>query len=179
MVVEVMGRHAGWLAVASGVAGGADVILVPERVFDLDEVSGRLQHRHARGAGFSIVVVAEGAQPAAGTFTVQSAGVDEFGHVRLGGIGSALAPEVEDRTGYETRVTILGHVLRGGTPTAFDRVVATRFGLAAANAVHDGAFGQMVALRGTDIVRVPIADAVGTMKTVPPALLDDAAVFFG
>jgi 6-phosphofructokinase 1 len=179
MVVEVMGRHAGWLAVASGVAGGADVILVPERVFDLDEVSGRLQHRHARGAGFSIVVVAEGAQPAAGTFTVQSAGVDEFGHVRLGGIGSALAPEVEDRTGYETRVTILGHVLRGGTPTAFDRVVATRFGLAAADAVHDGAFGQMVALRGTDIVRVPIADAVGTMKTVPPALLDDAAVFFG
>jgi ATP-dependent phosphofructokinase / diphosphate-dependent phosphofructokinase len=179
MVAEVMGRHAGWLALWSGLAGGADVILIPEQPFDLDAVCERLRHRHARGASYSIVVVAEGAQPTEGTMTIQDAGVDEFGHVRLGGIASALAPEIEDRTGYETRVTILGHVLRGGTPTAFDRILATRFGLAAIDAVHEQDFGTMVALRGTDIVRVPIADAVRTLKTVPPALLDDAAVFFG
>jgi ATP-dependent phosphofructokinase / diphosphate-dependent phosphofructokinase len=179
MVAEVMGRHAGWLALSSGLAGGADVILIPEQPFDLDAVCERLRHRHTRGASYSIVVVAEGAQPTEGTMTIQDAGVDEFGHVRLGGIASALAPEIEDRTGYETRVTILGHVLRGGTPTAFDRILATRFGLAAIDAVHERDFGTMVALRGTDIVRVPIADAVRTLKTVPPALLADAAVFFG
>jgi ATP-dependent phosphofructokinase / diphosphate-dependent phosphofructokinase len=179
MVAEVMGRHAGWLALWSGLAGGADVILIPEQPFDLDAVCERLRHRHTRGASYSIVVVAEGAQPTEGTMTIQDAGVDEFGHVRLGGIASALAPEIEDRTGYETRVTILGHVLRGGTPTAFDRILATRFGLAAIDAVHERDFGTMVALRGTDIVRVPIADAVRTLKTVPPALLADAAVFFG
>ncbi|HEV2993096.1 MAG TPA: 6-phosphofructokinase [Acidimicrobiia bacterium] len=179
MVAEVMGRHAGWLALWSGLAGGADVILIPEQPFDLDAVCERLRHRHTRGASYSIVVVAEGAQPTEGTMTIQDAGVDEFGHVRLGGIASALAPEIEDRTGYETRVTILGHVLRGGTPTAFDRILATRFGLAAIDAVHEQDFGTMVALRGTDIVRVPIADAVRTLKTVPPALLADAAVFFG
>jgi ATP-dependent phosphofructokinase / diphosphate-dependent phosphofructokinase len=179
MVAEVMGRHAGWLALSSGLAGGADVILIPEQPFDLDAVCERLRHRHTRGASYSIVVVAEGAQPTEGTMTIQDAGVDEFGHVRLGGIASALAPEIEDRTGYETRVTILGHVLRGGTPTAFDRILATRFGLAAIDAVHQQDFGTMVALRGTDIVRVPIADAVRTLKTVPPALLADAAVFFG
>ena len=179
MVAEVMGRHAGWLALWSGLAGGADVILIPEQPFDLDAVCDRLRHRHARGASYSIVVVAEGAQPTEGTMTVLDAGVDEFGHVRLGGIASALAPKIEERTGYETRVTILGHVLRGGTPTAFDRILATRFGLAAIDAVHEQDFGIMVALRGTDIVRVPIDDAVRVLKTVPPGLLDDAAVFFG
>ena len=179
MVTEVMGRHAGWLALWSGLAGGADVILIPEQRFDVDAVCERLRHRHAGGASYSIVVVAEGAQPVEGTMAIQAAGVDEFGHVRLGGIASALAPQIEQRTGYETRVTILGHVLRGGTPTAFDRILATRFGLAAIDAAHDGDFGTMVALRGTDIVRVPIDDAVRELKTVPARLLDDAAVFFG
>src|ERR1700736_162146 len=159
MVVEVMGRHAGWLALSSGLAGGADLILIPEQPFDLDELCDRLRHRHARGASFSIVVVSEGAEPVAGTMVVQAAAADEFGHVRLGGIGNALAPEIEQRTGYETRVTTLGHVLRGGTPTAFDRILATRFGLEAIDAAHDEGFGTMVSLRGTDIVRVPIADA--------------------
>jgi phosphofructokinase-like protein len=179
MVVEVMGRHAGWLALSSGLAGGADLILIPEVRFDLDELCDRLRHRHARGSSFSIVVVAEGAEPVAGSMTVQEGATDEFGHVRLGGIGNALAPEIEARTGYETRVTMLGHVLRGGTPTAFDRILATRFGLEAVDAAHEEDYGTMVALRGTDIVRVPIADAVRELKTVPPALLAAAAVFFG
>ncbi len=179
MVTEVMGRHAGWLALWSGLAGGADVILIPEQPFDVDAVCARIRHRHAGGASYSVLVVAEGAQPVEGTMAVQDAGVDEFGHVRLGGIASALAPEIERRTGYETRVTILGHVLRGGTPTAFDRILATRFGLAAIDAVHEQDYGKMVALRGTDIVRVPIDDAVRELKKVPAALLDDAAVFFG
>jgi 6-phosphofructokinase 1 len=179
MVVEVMGRHAGWIALWSGLAGGADVILVPEQPFDVDEVCARLQRRHAAGAGFSIVVVAEGAVPVAGTMALQEHDVDEFGHVRLGGIGNQLAPEIEQRTGFETRVTVLGHVLRGGTPTAFDRILATRFGLEATAAVHDGAFGTMVALQGNDIVRVPIEDAVRELKTVPAALLDDLKVLFG
>ena len=178
MVVEVMGRHAGWLALSAGLAGGADLILIPEQPFDLDELCGRLQHRHARGAGFSIIVVAEGAEPVAGTMTVQEGTADEFGHERLGGIGNAIGPEIEARTGYETRVTILGHVLRGGTPTAFDRILATRFGLEAIDAAHERDFATMVALHGTDIVRVPIADAVRELKTVPAALLDSAAVFF-
>jgi 6-phosphofructokinase 1 len=179
MVVEVMGRHAGWIALWSGLAGGADVILVPEQQFDIDDVCARLQRRHAAGAGFSIVVVAEGATPVAGTMALQEQGLDEFGHVRLGGIGNQLAPEIEERTGFETRVTVLGHVLRGGTPTAFDRILATRFGLEAAAAVHDGAFGTMVALHGNDIVRVQIADAVRELKTVPPELLDGLKVLFG
>jgi len=179
MVVEVMGRHAGWIAVWSGLAGGADVILVPEQPFDVDDVCVRLQRRHAAGAGFSIVVVAEGAVPVAGTMALQEPGVDEFGHVRLGGIGNLLAPEIEERTGFETRVTVLGHVLRGGTPTAFDRILATRFGLEAAEAAHDGAFGVMVALHGNDIVRVPIEDAVRELKTVPPEMIDGLRVLFG
>jgi 6-phosphofructokinase 1 len=179
MVVEVMGRHAGWIALWSGVAGGADVILVPEQPFDVDGVCTRLQHRHAAGAGFSIVVVAEGATPVAGTMALQEPGIDEFGHVRLGGIGNRLAPEIEERTGFETRVTVLGHVLRGGTPTAFDRILATRFGLEAAAAANDGAFGTMVAVHGNDIVRVPIEDAVRELKTVPPSLLDELKVLFG
>jgi 6-phosphofructokinase 1 len=179
MVAEVMGRHAGWLALESGLAGGADMILIPERPFDLDEVCDRLRHHHTGGASYSVVVVAEGAQPLAGTLTVQDAGVDEFGHARLGGIASALGPEIEARTGFETRVTILGHVLRGGTPTAYDRILATRRGLAAVDAVHEEDFATMVALRGTDIVRVALVDALRELKTVPPALLDEVAVCFG
>jgi len=178
MVVEVMGRHAGWIATYSGLAGGADIILVPEEAFDIDEVCARLRHRHAKGEAFSIVVVAEGAAPIEGTMTLQSGDTDEFGHVRLGGIGVRLQDEIASRTGFEARVTVLGHVLRGGTPTAFDRVLATRFGLEAIDAVHERDFGTMVALRGGDIVRVPIGDGVAESKTVDAALFEDAAVFF-
>jgi 6-phosphofructokinase 1 len=179
MVCEVMGRHAGWIALYSGIGGGADIILIPEVPFDIDEVCQRISHRHRRGEMFSIVVVAEGAVPIQGTMATQSGAVDEFGHVRLGGIGTLLAPEIEARTGFETRVTILGHLLRGGTPTASDRILATRFGLEAIDAVDAGDFGKMVALRGTDIVRVPIDDAVRELKTVPHELLETASVFFG
>jgi ATP-dependent phosphofructokinase / diphosphate-dependent phosphofructokinase len=179
MVVEVMGRHAGWIATYAGIAGGGDVILVPEEPFDIAEVCDRIRHRHRRGANFSIVVVAEGAVPAEGTMALQSTEVDEFGHMRLGGISNDLAREIEQRTGFETRVTMLGHVLRGGTPTAYDRVLATRFGIEAIDAVNDGEFGIMVALRGPDIVRVPIEDGVRELKTVDPKLYDVASVFFG
>src|SRR5262249_37840991 len=144
MVVEVMGRHAGWIAAYSGLAGGADMILVPEYPFDIEEVCDRLSHRHHRGANFSIVVVAEGATPIEGTMALQTGEVDEFGHVRLGGVGNRVAEEIEQRTGYEARVTVLGHVLRGGTPTAYDRVIATRFGLEAIDAANDGDYGKMV-----------------------------------
>ena len=179
MICEVMGRHAGWIALYSGMAGGADVILVPEEPFDIEEVCRQIVQRHRRGARFSIVVVAEGSVPAEGTMELVSGETDEFGHVRLGGISNNIQGEIERRTGYDTRVTILGHVLRGGTPTAYDRIIATRCGLAAIDAVHEGDFGKMVALQGTRIVRVPIADAVGTLKTIEPAFLDEAAVFFG
>jgi 6-phosphofructokinase 1 len=179
MVVEVMGRHAGWIAIHSGIAGGADVVLVPEVPFDIDEVCARIEHRHRQGSNFSIVVVAEGAVPREGTLTMQSGEEDAFGHVRLGGISNVVQEEIERRTGFETRVTILGHVLRGGTPTAYDRILATRFGIAAIDAVHDGDFGTMVALRGERIERVPIGDAVRELKTVDPDLLDVAGVFFG
>jgi phosphofructokinase-like protein len=179
MVCEVMGRHAGHIALHAGIAGGAAYILVPEEPFDIDEVCARLTRRHAAGRYASIVVVAEGATPKAGTFAVQDKGLDAFGHVRLGGIGNTLAEEIEARTGFETRVTILGHIQRGGTPTAYDRVLSTRFGIAAIDAVHDGAFGCMVALRGTDIVTVPLADAVGKLKTIDPELYHHVAeVFF-
>jgi 6-phosphofructokinase 1 len=177
MVVEVMGRHVGWIATYAGIAGGADVILVPEDPFDIAEVCARIEHRHRRGLNSSIVVVAEGAVPKEGTLTVQSGEVDEFGHVRLGGISNVIQAEIARRTGFETRVTILGHVLRGGTPTAYDRVLATRFGIAAIDAVDDGAFGAMVALQGNDIVRIPIADAVGASKTVDRGLVAIADVF--
>jgi 6-phosphofructokinase 1 len=179
MVVEVMGRHAGWIATYSGLAGGADVILVPERPFDIEEVCDRLTHRHNRGANFSIVVVAEGATPIEGSMELQTGEIDDFGHVRLGGVANRVAEEVERRTGYEARVTALGHVLRGGTPTAYDRVIATRFGLEAIDAVNDGDFGKMVALRGTDFIRVPIEEGVASLKTVDPKLYDAASVFFG
>jgi 6-phosphofructokinase 1 len=180
MVVEVMGRHAGWIATHAGIAGGAAVILVPEEEFDIEEVCARIRKRHEGGQLSSIVVVAEGAKPTEGTMALASREVDQFGHVRLGGIANTVAEEIEGRTGYETRVTILGHVQRGGTPTAFDRVLATRFGVAAIDAVHDGAFDQMVALRSARIERVPLADAVGVLKTVDPDLYHGVAeVFFG
>jgi ATP-dependent phosphofructokinase / diphosphate-dependent phosphofructokinase len=180
IVCEVMGRHAGWIATHAGIAGGAAEVLVPEEPFDIDEVCNRLKRRHEKGRFASIVVVAEGAAPKEGTLQVVSGDVDQFGHVRLGGIGNVLAEEIEKRTGFESRVTILGHIQRGGTPTAFDRVLATRFGIAAIEAVHDGAFGQMVALQAGQIVRVPLEAAVTTLKTVDPELLHDVAeTFFG
>jgi ATP-dependent phosphofructokinase / diphosphate-dependent phosphofructokinase len=180
MVVEVMGRHAGHIATWAAIAGGATMVLVPEHPFDVDEVSRAIQHRHnERGRFASIVVVAEGAVPAEGTMSVTSGEADAFGHVRLGGIGEQLARAIEERTGYETRAIVLGHVQRGGTPTAFDRVLATRFGIAAIDAVHDGAFGSMVALRAGDIVRVPLAEATRELKLVDPAVYDVASIFFG
>jgi ATP-dependent phosphofructokinase / diphosphate-dependent phosphofructokinase len=180
MVLEVMGRHAGWIATHAGIAGGADAILVPERPFDIDEVCAHLRHRHKHGRSFSIVVVAEGASPREGTMqTHERSTADAFGHVRLGGIGVTLEREIESRTGYETRVTILGHVQRGGTPVAFDRVLATRFGVAAMDAVADGHFGTMVALRGTRIVEVDLEQALREPKLLDPTLYETAALFFG
>jgi ATP-dependent phosphofructokinase / diphosphate-dependent phosphofructokinase len=179
MVVEVMGRHAGHIATWSAIAGGATMVLIPERPFDIDEVCRVIQHRHERGRFASIVVVAEGAQPVEGTLAVASGEVDAFGHARLGGIGDQLAWAIEDRIGFETRAIVLGHVQRGGTPTAFDRVLATRFGVGAIDAVHAGDFGAMVALRGGDIVRVPLAEATAELKLVDPDLYEVAEVFFG
>jgi len=179
IVVEVMGRNAGWLAVYSGMAGGADVILIPERPFDIDEVCAHIRHRHARGSTFSIVVVAEGATPADGDVVSEHQGTDAFGHVRLGGIAVALEKAIEERTGYETRMTILGHVQRGGTPLAYDRVLGTRFGVEAVDAVTEGDYGKMVALRGTRIERVPLAEALAEPKLVDPELYETAEVFFG
>jgi phosphofructokinase-like protein len=180
MVVEVMGRHAGWIAAYSGIAGGADVILVPERPFDYDEVCDRLRHRHGNGSTFSIVVVSEGALPrGGGEATTAGTKTDAFGHARLGGIGVELEREIEQRTGYETRMTILGHVQRGGTPTAYDRVLATRFGVRAVGAADAGQFATMVALRGTDIVLEPLADAVAEPKLLDDELYRTAEVFFG
>jgi phosphofructokinase-like protein len=177
LVCEVMGRHAGWIAAYAGIAGGAAEILVPEREIDIDKVVESLIARHQKGRYASIVVVAEGAQPKEGSFVLQSGEVDAFGHVKLGGIGDVLAKEIERRTGFDTRVTVLGHVQRGGTPTAFDRLLATRFGIHAIDAVHDGAFGTMVALQAAKIVRLPLADAVAELKTVDPELLEIADVF--
>jgi 6-phosphofructokinase 1 len=179
LVCEVMGRHAGWIATYAGIAGGATEVLVPEEEFDIEEVCGFLTRRHEAGRYASIVVVAEGAKPKQGTLALQSGETDAFGHVRLGGIGQLLAEEIEKRTGFETRVTVLGHIQRGGTPTAFDRVLATRFGVAAIDAVHDNGFGQMVALQAGSIVRVSLEAAVGELKTVDPELVDVAEVFFG
>jgi 6-phosphofructokinase 1 len=179
MVVEVMGRHAGWIATYAGIAGGAAEILVPEEAFDIELVAERLRRRHERGRYASIVVVAEGASPKEGTMVTQDEqDVDQFGHARLGGIANQVAREIEERTGFETRVTILGHIQRGGTPTAFDRILATRFGIAAIDAAHDGAFGQMVALQAGKIVRVPLAEAVQKTKTVDPDLYHGVAQVF-
>jgi 6-phosphofructokinase 1 len=179
MVVEVMGRHAGWIALHSGLAGGADVVLIPERPFDIDEVCRLIRRRHARGRYFSIVVVAEGAVPQEGAMEAFEGESDDFGHVRLGGIGQRLEHEIEQRTGYETRATVLGHVQRGGVPTAFDRVLATRLGVAAIDAANDRRWGMMPALLGNKIELVPLRDAVAELRTVPPDEFAVAEVFFG
>ncbi len=179
MIVEVMGRHAGWIALHSGLAGGADVILIPERPFDIEEVCRLIRRRHSRGRYFSIVVVAEGAVPKEGTMETIKGEEDEFGHVRLGGIGQRLEHEIETRTGFESRATVLGHIQRGGTPTAFDRVLATRLGVAAIDAANDGSWGHMPALRGTRIVLVPLSEAVAKLRTVPPEDYEAAETFFG
>jgi phosphofructokinase-like protein len=178
LVVEVMGRHAGWIALHAGMAGGANIILIPENPFDVDGVVTHVQHRF--DSGYSpIVVVSEGAAPKDGDMILTTGEKDAFGHVRLGGIGARLASLIEERTGREARAVVLGHVQRGGTPSPFDRVLATRFGLAAIDAVHDGQSGVMVALRGTDIVRVPIGSATAQLKLVPPERYAEAEVFFG
>jgi len=178
LIVEVMGRHAGWIAFHAGLAGGANVILIPEQPFDLDRVC-ELVGRRLEARFAPIVVVSEGAQPVGGVPETQEKGLDAFGHVRLGGIAHWLEGEIEQRTGKETRATVLGHVQRGGTPTAFDRVLATRFGLHAIDAAHAERWGKMTALRGTDIQLVDLADAVDELKTVPKELYEEAEVFFG
>ena len=182
MVVEVMGRHAGWIAVHSGIAGGADVILIPEQPVTVEAACRGLEKRHESGKDFSIVVVSEGYElryETGETRTVAQDERDQFGHVRLGGVGEVLAREIEERTGYETRVTVLGHVQRGGTPTPRDRVLATRYGLKAADLVHEGKFGQMAALHGDEIVDVSLQEATAELKTVPREWFDVARAFFG
>ncbi|AYN41773.1 ATP-dependent 6-phosphofructokinase [Streptomyces dangxiongensis] len=178
LVVEVMGRHAGWIALHSGLAGGANVILIPEQRFDIEQVCDWVTSRF-RASYAPIVVVAEGAVPRDGAMVLKDGSTDSFGHVRLSGVGEWLAKEIERRTGKEARTTVLGHVQRGGTPSAFDRWLATRFGLHAVDCVRDGDFGTMVALRATEIVRVPLAEATARLKTVDPALYREAGVFFG
>ena len=178
LIVEVMGRHAGWIALHAGMAGGANVILIPEVRFSLDKVCEYVESRFRTNYA-PILVVAEGAQPEEGELVTKDTTLDDFGHVRLSGIGEWLAKQVETRTGKEARTSVLGHIQRGGTPTAFDRWLATRFGLHAIDAVQDADWGKMVALRGTDIVRVPLAEATTTLKTVDPALYAEAQVFFG
>jgi ATP-dependent phosphofructokinase / diphosphate-dependent phosphofructokinase len=178
LIVEVMGRSAGWIALHAGMAGGANVILIPEQPFDIEQVCGWVQHRFQTQYA-PIVVVAEGAHPKDGTDTLIAQERDAFGHVRYGGVGQMLASEIEKRTGKEARAIVLGHVQRGGTPTAFDRVLATRFGAHAIRGVADGAYGSMVALRGTDIVRVPISAATSELKLVPPERYAEAELFFG
>jgi 6-phosphofructokinase 1 len=178
LIVEVMGRHAGWIALHAGLAGGANVILIPERAFDIDKVVAWVEHRFQTRYA-PIVVVAEGAHPLNEELSLTSGNLDSFGHVRLGGVAQLLAEEIEKRTGKEARCTVLGHIQRGGTPTAFDRVLATRFGLHAVAAVYDEAFGTMVALRGTDIIRVPIVEATRELKLVPVDRYAEAEVFFG
>jgi 6-phosphofructokinase 1 len=179
IVCEVMGRHAGHIALHSGIAGGADVILVPERPIDLDKVSDWVSRRHKRGKHFSIVVVAEGAQVEQGKDQAAAAGLDEFGHVRLGGIGAFIATEIERRTKIESRVTVLGHIQRGGTPTARDRVLATRYGVFAADLVRDGRWGTMAALHGDTIVSVSLDEATKELHLIDPKLYEIAEVFFG
>lgn len=178
LICEVMGRHAGWIALHSGMAGGANAILIPEVRFDLDEVIGWVESRF-RSSYAPIIVVAEGAMPTDGDLITKDATLDAFGHVKLSGIGDWLAGQIEARTGKEARTTVLGHIQRGGTPTAFDRVLATRFGLNAITAVKEGDWGKMVALQGTDIVRVPLQAATGELKTVPIARYEEAKTFFG
>ena len=178
-VLEVMGRHAGWIATYAGIAGGADAILIPEVPFDIDRVARHLRHRAGTGRDFSVVVVAEGAQPVPGTLELAEPPKDEFGRPRLGGIGHAIAHELEVRTGFESRVTILGHVQRGGTPTPVDRIIASQMGVAAVDAVLEGAWGTMSAIRGHEVVRVSLADATRELKLVPQSLYRVGEVFFG
>ena len=178
MVCEVMGRHVGWIALYSGLAGGAAIVLVPEEPFDLEAIAQHISRRHAKGRFATIVVVAEGAKPKPGTLDLPPAEIDQYDHERLGGIGAVVARELERLTHLECRVTILGHVLRGGTPTSADRVLATRFGIAAVEAAHDGAFGTMVALRGASIERVSLKDATGTLKSLDPALIESVTRIF-
>jgi len=179
MVVEVMGRHTGWIALEAGLAGGADAILIPEKPFDIDETCRYIKLRQQRGRGFSIVVVAEGAKPKSGKETVCSDSVDQFGNIRLGGVGHYLEKEIEKCIGVETRCVVLGHLQRGGSPTAFDRILATRFGIGAIDLVHEKKFGYMVAIHGNKIVSVPLKDVVGKRKTVDLDLYEVAKVFFG
>jgi 6-phosphofructokinase 1 len=184
MVLEVMGRHTGWIAVMSGIAGGADVILIPEQPITVEDACDELRRRHERGKDFSIVVVSEGyeltyASGETRQVAEEARASDQFGHVRLGGVGDALAREIEERTGFETRVTVLGHVQRGGSPTPRDRVLATRYGLKAADLVQEERWGTMAALQGDSIVEVPLAAAVAELKTVPPGWYDVARAFFG
>jgi phosphofructokinase-like protein len=178
LIVEVMGRHAGWIALHAGMAGGANVILIPEQAFNLERVCAYVESRFQAHYA-PIIVVAEGAKPDGGQNAILEERLDAFGHVRLGGIGEWLAAEIEDKTGKEARTTVLGHIQRGGTPTAFDRMLATRFGLHAIDAASDGDWGKMVALRGTEIVRVPLADATTELKVVKPEMYAEAEVFFG
>ncbi len=179
MVLEVMGRHAGWIATYAGMAGGADAILVPEVPFDIDAVGRHLKHRAGMGRDFSIVVVAEGALPQPGTMELERAPLDEFGRPKLGGIGHAIAAEIEARTGFPARVTQLGHVQRGGSPVSLDRVLATQMGVTAADLAMEGRWGTMTAAKGTEVVPVELAAATAQLKTVPDHLYDIAEVFFG
>ena len=179
MILEVMGRYTGWIALEAGIAGGADAILIPEKPFDIEEVCEYIKRRQERGRNFSIIVVAEGAKPKGGKEIVYSESVDEFGHIRFGGVGYFLGKEIEKCLGIETRVVVLGHLQRGGSPTAFDRVLATRYGIAAIDLVHRGKFGRMVALQGNKIVSVPLKEVVGKRKNVDLELYEIASVFFG
>ena len=179
MVVEVMGRHSGWIAVHSGIAGGADLILIPEQTPTIAEVIETIKKRHARGKSFSIIVVAEGVTFADDDYVVQESGTDEFGHVKLGGVGQLVSDVIEKETGFETRVTVLGHLQRGGTPTAFDRVLGTRYGIGAIDLVHDEDWGKMVALQGNEIVTIPLAKGIGELKMVDDELFSIAKIFFG
>lgn len=179
IILEVMGRHTGWIALWAGLAGGADAILIPEKPFDVDQVCEYIRRRQKRSRNFSLIVAAEGAKPEGGKEIVYSSGVDEFGHARLGGIGYYLGREIEKRMGVETRVVVLGHIQRGGSPIAFDRVLATRYGIAAIDLVHEGRFGRMVALQGNEVVSVPFKDVIGKRKTVDLKLYEIAEVFFG
>jgi 6-phosphofructokinase 1 len=179
IILEVMGRYTGWIALEAGLAGGADIILIPEKPFDIDEVCELIKRRQKKGRNFSIIVVAEGAKPKGGVEIVYSESLDEFGHIRLGGVGYYLGKEIEKCLNIETRVVVLGHLQRGGSPTAFDRVLATRFGIAAIDLVHDGKFGYMAGIKGNKIVSVPLKDVVGKRKTVDLELYDIASLFFG
>jgi 6-phosphofructokinase 1 len=174
-----MGRYTGWIALEAGLAGGADIILIPEKPFDIDKVCEYIKRRHERGRNFSIVVVAEGAKPKGGVEIVYSESLDEFGHIRLGGVGYFIGKEIEKCIKIETRVVVLGHLQRGGTPTAFDRILATRYGIAAVDLVHEGRFDRMVSLKCNRIESVPLKDVVGKRKTVDLELYEIASVFFG